>query len=115
MGRMLAGLILALVAAPALAQTQRDYDWCVSPTASDDHVIAGCTTLIESARPTSGDPAIWSHNRGKAYLHKGLYDQSIADETRAIGLQPNYPQAYFDRGVDYSHKGLFDPAVADLS
>jgi len=52
-------------------------------------------------------------NRGNAYIGKGLYDQAIADETKAIALKPDYALAYFDRGFAYEKKGQRDQAIAD--
>jgi tetratricopeptide (TPR) repeat protein len=110
---ILIGLALALVSGPAWAQSPQQYDWCGSPSATDDQRIAGCTAVIQSGRETTADQAGAYSNRGWAYYNKGLYDQTIADETRAIALQPGFAFAYSNRGAAYFAKGLFDQAIAD--
>jgi tetratricopeptide (TPR) repeat protein len=113
------GLALALGAAPAWAQTparpptQQQHDWCFTPTATDDQTIDSCTAHIQSGRETSETRAFAYDNRGFAYINKGLYDQAIADETRAIELKPDYFDSYNSRGFAYEKKGLRDPAIAD--
>jgi len=62
--------------------------------------------------------------RGLAYAHKTLYDQAIADHTRAIeinakdillhpGFVSRYAGAYGHRGDAYELKGVIDAAIAD--
>jgi len=38
-------------------------------------------------------------NRGNAYDEKGSLAVAIADYDRALGIDPNYADAYFNRGV----------------
>ena len=42
--------------------------------------------------------AIAYANRGAAYSNQGDYDRTIADETRAIALDPRNALAYLNRG-----------------
>jgi tetratricopeptide (TPR) repeat protein len=109
------GLALALVAAPAWAQTQQQHDWCYSPTATDDQTIDGCTALIGSGRQTTVGQAAAYDARAYAYLNKGLYDQVIADETQSLALNPNSANTYNNRGRAYDDKGLYDQAIADYT
>ena len=109
------GLALALVAAPALAQTQQQHDWCYSPTATDDQTIDGCTALIGSGRESTVGQAAAYDARAFAYNNKGLYDQVIADEYQSLALNPNSANAYNDRGSAYYHKGFYDQAIADFT
>jgi len=39
------------------------------------------------------------YNRGVAYHKKGLFDEAIADYTRAIEINPEDAEAYHNRGV----------------
>ena len=94
MRRIWIGLALALVSAPASAQTPQQRDWCFSGTASDDQTIDGCTAVIQSSRETSANQALAYDDRGFAYENKGLNDQAIADETQALALNPNSASAY---------------------
>jgi tetratricopeptide (TPR) repeat protein len=50
-----------------------------------------------------------------SYGLKGLYDQAIADWTKAIELKPDYAEAYFQRGAGYVLKGLSDQAIVDYT
>jgi tetratricopeptide (TPR) repeat protein len=52
-------------------------------------------------------------SRGAAYGRKGEYDQEIADETKAIELNPQLVWAYAHRGDAYGYKGSYDQAIAD--
>jgi len=54
-------------------------------------------------------------SRGYAYYIKHLYDQAIADYTKAITLKPNSYSAYYLRGAAYRDKGLYDQAIADYT
>ena len=40
-------------------------------------------------------------SRGFEYLNNGDYDRAIAEFTKAINLNPEYAEAYFDRGTAY--------------
>jgi tetratricopeptide (TPR) repeat protein len=42
-----------------------------------------------------------------------LYDQAIADYTKAIELKPDYAQAYTNRGLENEKLGQRDKAIAD--
>ena len=41
------------------------------------------------------------------------YDKAIADETKAIEINPRYVLAYANRGIAYGNKGDYDKAIAD--
>ena len=115
MRKILIGSAFALAAWPAWAQTQQQRDWCASPTATDDQTIAGCTALIESGRENTNSLAADYDNRAFSYNNKQLYDQAIADATRAIALAPNNYNSYNNSGNAYDDKGLHDLAIADYT
>ena len=48
-----------------------------------------------------------------AYYKKGELDKAIANYTKAIELQPDYAEAYYNRGLAYRNKATFDKAIAD--
>ena len=54
-------------------------------------------------------------NRGTAYGSKWRYDESIADHTEALRLNPNLSDAYAGRGWAYLRKDENDKAIADLN
>ena len=112
---LLIGLVLALVAPAAWAQTPQQRDWCYSATASDDQTVDGCTALIQTGRETPANMADIYYNRAYAYDNKALYDQALADYNQAIALKPDFTFAYHNRGVSYRHKGLYDLAIADFT
>ncbi len=53
-------------------------------------------------------------SRALVYANKGLYDDAIADLSKAIALKPDYTEAYGNRGMPYAGKGLRDEAIAGL-
>ncbi len=53
------------------------------------------------------------HDRAAAYFHKGLYSQTVADDTRAIAHKPGYANAYYTRGTAYEKLGRRGPAADD--
>ncbi len=55
------------------------------------------------------------HNSGLDYFDKGLYDQAIADFTRAIEINPWLAEAHVNRGIAYEKKGQIDQAIADYN
>ena len=81
MRRYLHGVILALAAFPAWAQTASQPDKCFSVPATAEETIADCTKAIESKRSPSA-----YHNRGVQYFLKGLYPKGLADLTKAVEL-----------------------------
>ena len=86
MRRMLIGLVLALIAAPAAAQP-RDSITTQCTAGAPDARIVGCSAIIESGLTHSLDLAVAYNNRGNAYDEKGLYDQAIDDFTQSIDPQ----------------------------
>lgn len=115
MRRILIALTLALVAPPALAQTQQQRDWCFGVTATDDQTLEGCNALIQSAQQPTPVKAAAYDARAFALNNKGLYDQAITDENESIALEPVSATAFNTRGSAYHHKGLYAKAVADYS
>jgi tetratricopeptide (TPR) repeat protein len=110
--RTVIALVLALAAAPALAQTA-DESRCVSD--DPDTQIAGCGAVIQSAQETPADQAVAYDNRSLAYRRKGLLDQAIADAGQAIALDPANVAARVDRGIAEYAKHAYDPAIADFT
>jgi tetratricopeptide (TPR) repeat protein len=110
MRRIWIALALTLTAAPAWAQSS-DVSKCVSQ--DPDVSIAGCTALIQEGQLDTAHLAAVSVIRGNAYSDKELYDQAVADYTKALSLKPD-PVAYGDRGLVYAKQGHKDEAVADF-
>jgi tetratricopeptide (TPR) repeat protein len=53
--------------------------------------------------------------RGEEYYSDEDYDQSIANYTEAIRLEPDYVKAYMSRGTAYEEKEDYDRAIADYT
>jgi len=54
-------------------------------------------------------------NKGLNYANKGMYDEAIAEFNKAIQIDPNHENAYYNRGRTYYLKGNFDQAIADYT
>jgi tetratricopeptide (TPR) repeat protein len=100
---------VSLIALPALAQT--NVQKCVSE--DPDVAIAGCTALIQEGGLDTAHMAGVSTIRGNAYSDKEMYDQALADYSKAISLKPDVV-AYDGRGLIYAKQGHKDLAVADF-
>jgi len=53
--------------------------------------------------------------RATVYYDREMYDESIADATRALALRAELGDAYNIRALSYIRKGLYDDAIEDLS
>jgi tetratricopeptide (TPR) repeat protein len=109
MRRIWIALGVSLIALPALAQT--NVQKCVSE--DPDVAIAGCTALIQEGQLDTAHLVGVSVIRGNAYSDKEMYDQAIADYSKALSLKPD-PVAYGDRGLVYAKQGNAPFALADF-
>ena len=108
----IAALALMVLVAPSWAADQALSD-CMST--DSDHRIIGCTALMKmAARLKPSGLAVVYDNRGSAYYSKGQNDRAIADDNKALQLNPAYPVAYGNRGIAYEAKGEHDRAIADF-
>lgn len=77
----------------------------------NDLAIADYDTYIKQ-EPT--EPAAYT-NRGLAKYNKGNYDDAIADQTKAISMNPPWiSDAYVRRGMAFKAKKDFITAIADM-
>jgi len=53
--------------------------------------------------------------RGIGYAEKGQYDLAIEEFTRAIGINPNCGEIFYNRGCMYSKICQYDRAIADYN
>jgi len=123
MRRILIGLALALIALPAWAQSEADENWWKCNGDDPDFIIAGCSALIQSNLNSTSNHLVNTYanlldehyNRGNAYLHKGFYDQAIADFTQVIALEPDLAVPYNGRAWAYHLKGQDAKGLPDAN
>ena len=65
--------------------------------------------------PSESTDALGFVSRGNAYSRNGAYERAIDSYTKAIQLQDDFADAYFNRGVSYYELGQFLPAISDLT
>ncbi|MFC1895156.1 trypsin-like peptidase domain-containing protein [Thermodesulfobacteriota bacterium] len=68
--------------------------------------------LAEAQKPDLD--ARFYFDRGLAYWHKGLIDESIGNYTKAIIMDPKFTEAYGNRGLACLVKGVYDQAISDF-
>jgi tetratricopeptide (TPR) repeat protein len=84
--------------------------------ADADHlVIPACTRLIEANNLAQNDRAIAYSIRGTAHWRQRDFDEAIADENKAIEINPDLASAFVSRSAAYGSKGDDDQALADAS
>jgi tetratricopeptide (TPR) repeat protein len=108
-------LLWALVTFVAFGGTAWADDWadCAQSSVYPDRAIRSCSNIITAGRESGGHLAIAYYNRGDAYAAKGDLDRAIADENKAIELNPQLAAAYSDRGFAYGNKRAYDREIAD--
>lgn len=112
------GLAVALVALPAAAQTPDEaWNGCF-PSAGvsvpAEAKVGYCTRLIESGQLSTENLVAAYNNRGDAYEKMGLFDQEIADDTKAIQLDPKHAISYNNRAWAYHLKGQDAEGLPDV-
>jgi tetratricopeptide (TPR) repeat protein len=93
----LAFAILALAAAPAVAQRDQNERWCAGagePTA--EQKIAGCSAVIAAGSDARRVASAYNA-RGGQFYYKGEHLRAIEDYDQAIKLDPNYAHALNNR------------------
>ncbi len=61
------------------------------------------------------DMAYAHYDLGNVLLYEGNYAQAAMAYTRALELEPRFPDAYYNRGVCYLQMGQRERGIADLS
>jgi lipoprotein NlpI len=104
---------LALMTAPALAQTFKAWKCTGGLDIPWDEQIVGCTDAI--TKFAGRDLAAALNNRGIAYQAKGDPDRAIGDYNQAIQHDPKSAAAFNNRGIAYQAKDQFDRAIEDFN
>jgi lipoprotein NlpI len=111
-------LLLGLASATAVpAQETPDFAVCTKPgdTVAPLDTVAQCNRLLDLGHLSDGDTAALLNGRGSANDDAGNYEKAIADYDKAIGLKPDYDEAYNNRGVAYDNVGNPRQAILDYS
>ena len=66
-------------------------------------------------QPEEPQDAAGFNERGNRYSRNGVYQQAVEDYTRAIELDQNFADAFFNRGVSHYELGLYQEAIEDLT
>ena len=114
MKALLITLIVASAPCAALAQINQDWKSCKAED-PDDATVSACTHLIETNELGPDDRAVAYCHRGAAYWRKGDYDKALADESKAIEINPEFADAYMTRGAFFVDTGDYDQAIAETS
>ncbi|MCX7661915.1 MAG: tetratricopeptide repeat protein [Candidatus Omnitrophica bacterium] len=67
---------------------------------------------LEENFPNFNFPAFIHNEIGLAYYTKGRYQEAIEEFDKAVRLNPNYSEAYFNLGVAYSALGEIKKAIS---
>jgi CHAT domain-containing protein/Flp pilus assembly protein TadD len=70
---------------------------------------------VFAAVPLGAQDAEFYFERGREHLRAGNIDAAIADNNKAIALNPQHDRAYNNRGIAYYNKGELDRAIADYT
>jgi tetratricopeptide (TPR) repeat protein len=92
-------------------------DWadCKKPLADVESALRACTNVIRGGRQSGNNLASAYAFRGAHFARKGNYDQTVADETKAIELNPRLALAFGLRGAADGYVGNYDQGIADTT
>ena len=75
--------------------------------------VALAAILLIGSVAVSAQPAVDPYRKGKSCLEEGDFVSAIASLTEAIRLDPDLPDAYYNRGLARRRKGELDGAIKD--
>ena len=91
---------LLLSAGPALAADSWDKMFCMAGGGAPSANVIHCTIALENGLfETPEERARGLFKRGTAQIGTGAYAEAVADFSEAIGLRPEYGEAFHNRGV----------------
>jgi tetratricopeptide (TPR) repeat protein len=76
---------------------------------------AGASHVLEIGEKFSDFRSLMKNYVNLTADQKDAFDKAIADDTRAIQLDPKLAAAYYDRGFVYNSIGDYDKAIADYN
>ena len=108
-------LIALLAAGPALAADSWDKMLCMAGGGAPSANVLHCTrALSDGLFETPEERARGLFKRGTAQIETGAYADAVADFDEAIGLRPEYGEAFHNRGVAKWRQGKLEGALADF-
>ena len=113
----LRGLLLGLIVilpTLCLAETTADQETCNDDDGTITDRMRACSQIIAEKGATSSLGFAY-RNRGDAFSDTGQWDFAIADETKAIDLNPQDATAYNIRAWAYLKSGNVKQALADVN
>lgn len=114
MRRLAFFLVIALGAAPAVAQQSDPAEVCARARDLAQRVKA-CSDLLRVPTATGEQKALAYRIRGLARAEAGAFDEAIADLTEAIRIAPGDTAAFAGRAHARLAKGQADGAIADFT
>jgi tetratricopeptide (TPR) repeat protein len=75
--------------------------------------VKACTEILNSASLTPAQQAATRVNRAWAYGQQNRLADALADDDRAVALNPRWFVAYNERAVVHLRSGRLDAAIAD--
>jgi tetratricopeptide (TPR) repeat protein len=111
-------LIFSVIVPAALAEEKQKSVWVKADEMMAQKNYTEAAKLYSIAiEMNADDPDIYNayFNRSQALLFLGKVDESLADCTSTIGLNPSFPNAYKCRGIIYLQTDRYTQAVNDFS
>ena len=108
-------LFLLLSAGPVLAADSWDKMLCMAGGGAPSANVMHCTIALDNGLfETPEERARGLFKRGTAQIETGAYAAAVADFDEAIGLRPEYGEAFHNRGVAKWRQGKLEGALADF-
>jgi len=112
-----AGIVLfaLMFAGPARAADSWDKLLCMAGGGAPAVNVVHCTRALDGdLLKTPEERARALFKRGTAQIETGAYGQAVADFSAAVGLRPDYGEAFHNRGVAKWRLGKLEGALADF-
>jgi tetratricopeptide (TPR) repeat protein len=104
-------VMLLALAGPSVADPKRDLAACGN--AEPD--MAACERVIRNPKESKDNLSAAHYSRGTALYTRADYKAALADLDRAIALNANHHNAYYNRALTFQQLGLSDRALADMN
>lgn len=110
------GAVHATTGGEPVALPQIDVAQCLAAAAADDmdRAVPACAAVIENEKTAKGDLIKVLIARGALYARRGQIDRAIADDSRALQLDPTLADVFNARGELWLKKGEKPKAVQDF-